>query len=126
MSIFGWSYPPGCSGTPFDEEYPCAVCGGWDINPSQAKPHTPACICPECPECSSVGDPKCYKPLAEGGHGLVLSEAQKKQAAEVLEYQRQVDEAMAKQYDPEQDRKNEEALQAYLDEAEAEAKKRSS
>lgn len=30
MGIFGWSYPPGCSGTPFDDvpdDSECAYCG---------------------------------------------------------------------------------------------------
>lgn len=49
--IFGWDYPPGVSKLPYDEEYPCEVCGGW--------PET-TCICPECPVCGGVGDPACY------------------------------------------------------------------
>lgn len=55
MSKFGWSYPAGCTGTPYDEDPPCDVCGADSYD----------CDCPECPMCSSVGDPKCY---AE--HGL--------------------------------------------------------
>ena len=85
MGLFGSDYPPGCHSTPFDEDYPCAVCGGWDVDPRLAKPHAPACICPECPECGTVGDPKCYMPKAEGGHGLELSVGQKEKAAAVLE-----------------------------------------
>lgn len=50
MSIFGWSYPPGCNSVPGDDEYPCEVCGLWPNN----------CICPECPECGNAGDPQCY------------------------------------------------------------------
>jgi hypothetical protein len=60
MSIFGWSYPPGCSGPP-DDEYPCEVCGK----------HVDACICPECPECGCHGDKKCYNE-----HGLIMSQEQ--------------------------------------------------
>lgn len=61
MSKFGWSYPPGCNGTPYDEDHPCDVCGY----------EAGACICPECPVCGSAGDPLCYKE-----HGLVLSPEQ--------------------------------------------------
>lgn len=58
MSKFGWSYPPGCSGTPYDEEYPCAVCGyGCDAD----------CPCPPCPVCDESGNPECYD--CEG-HGM--------------------------------------------------------
>lgn len=49
--IFGWSYPPGCSGPPDDNEGPCQVCGQGEVD----------CICPECPECGAFGDPKCYQ-----------------------------------------------------------------
>lgn len=59
-SIFGWSYPPGCNGPP-DPEHPCGVCGKVIDN----------CICPECSECGSQGDPKCYE-----SHGLVRSTEQ--------------------------------------------------
>lgn len=60
MVNFGWSYPPGCSGTPGDEsDPPCYVCG-LDVE---------SCICPECAECGSQGDPECYDK-----HGLVRSE----------------------------------------------------
>jgi hypothetical protein len=62
MSKFGWSYPPGCSGPP-DEDSPCAVCCKSDD----------ACVCPECPTCGSVGDPRCY---AINGHDLKLSREQ--------------------------------------------------
>lgn len=34
MSMFGWSYPAGCTGTPYDDDAPeaCPCCGGvnWD------------------------------------------------------------------------------------------------
>lgn len=48
--IFGWSYPPGVSSLPWDEEYPCEVCGEFPDD----------CICPECPKCGAHGDPYCY------------------------------------------------------------------
>lgn len=57
MGIFGWSYPPGCSGTPADEPCQCAVCYLIDD-----------CVCPECPTCGAQGDPKCYE-----SHGLKLN-----------------------------------------------------
>jgi len=60
-SPFGWSYPPGCSGPPDDNEGPCDVCG----NPIDH------CICPECPICGSQGDPQCYV-----NHGLIRSPEQ--------------------------------------------------
>src|ERR1700720_3365653 len=53
-SVFGWSYPPGCSGPP-DDEGPCAVCGNGVDD----------CTCPECPICKTIGDPHCYRQ-----HGL--------------------------------------------------------
>lgn len=49
-SIFGWSYPPGCSGPPHDDEDPCEICGEIPDN----------CICPECSVCGEQGDPICY------------------------------------------------------------------
>jgi len=52
MSLFGWSYPPGCSGTPYDEDHPCDVCGEFEDT----------CICPECTQCGAIGDTKCYTP----------------------------------------------------------------
>jgi hypothetical protein len=121
MGIFGWSYPPGCNSVPGDEEYSCSVCGGQDIDPRHANPERKvyACICLECPECGEVGNPNCYKPTAEGGHGLILSETQKTQAAAVLEAQRLFDEALAREYSPEQIKqreKDEEELQAFYQE----------
>lgn len=59
--IFGWSYPPGCSGPPEDYQGPCEVCGK----------DTDNCICPECPTCQSYGDPACYEK-----HGLVRTQEQ--------------------------------------------------
>jgi len=60
MGIFGWSYPPGCSSTPYDEDYPCDVCGEFEDT----------CICPECTQCGSIGDPKCYTP---GHHVQIMT-----------------------------------------------------
>jgi hypothetical protein len=100
MGIFGWSYPPGCSSVPGDEPTWCEVCGGQDIDPRHARPERGrfACVCPECPECGEVGNPGCYRPVAEGGHGLVKSEAQSRQGEAVLEIQRKADEDMARAY----------------------------
>lgn len=56
MGKFGWSYPPGCNGTPWDQDYPCEVCGQG----------TDDCICPECPTCGEVGNPNCYKEVDLG------------------------------------------------------------
>lgn len=66
MGIFGWSYPPGCSGPP--EEYigPCEVCGR-DCDD---------CICEECPTCGVVGEPKCYDPASPDFHGLARTPEQ--------------------------------------------------
>lgn len=63
MGLFGWSYPPGCSGPPDDEDRPCAVCGNMPDH---------SCICPECPSCGATGDTVCYE-----SHGLVRSDAQR-------------------------------------------------
>jgi hypothetical protein len=63
MSIFGWSLPPGCGSLPGEEDYPCEICGEFENT----------CVCPECPECGSVGDPDCYKPE---GCNLILSQEQ--------------------------------------------------
>lgn len=62
MGIFGWSYPPGCTGTPYDDVFgECEVCGK-DVDD---------CICPECPRCETVGDPRCYQ-----NHGMIRTLAQ--------------------------------------------------
>lgn len=64
MGIFGWSYPPGAAGdptAPYNQEYYCEVCGQ----------HEDKCVCPECKECGTVGDPNCYK-----HHGMELNEEQ--------------------------------------------------
>ena len=56
MSAFGWSYPPGCSGTPYDDDdESCSVCGAQ--NPDY-------CVCRICPECGTAGDSDCYRELA--------------------------------------------------------------
>jgi hypothetical protein len=61
--LFGWSYPPGCSGPPTDDnDGPCEVCGE----------HIDNCICPECPVCGECGNPDCYI-----HHGLRRTEEQK-------------------------------------------------
>lgn len=51
MGKFGWSYPAGCSGTPYDEFPPCEVCGR---DPDD-------CLCPECPTCGTAGLLTCYR-----------------------------------------------------------------
>ena len=64
-NIFGWSYPPGCTQRHIDEAYgmegPCECCGK-DVD---------HCICPECPECGTHGDPFCYPK-----HGLKYTKEQ--------------------------------------------------
>ena len=64
--IFGWSYPPGCNGTPWDDDQPCEVCGK-DVD---------RCICAECKVCGCQGDPQCYEQEQEQGHGLVRTAEQ--------------------------------------------------
>jgi hypothetical protein len=61
MGKFGWSYPPGCSGPPYDYEGPCEVCGK----------SVDDCTCPECPVCSDIGNPDCYEK-----HGLIRTQEQ--------------------------------------------------
>ena len=73
MGIFGWSYPPGCYGLPWDDNFFCEICGARDDSD---------CVCPECPECSSIGDPLCYK-----DHGLVRSQEQTDAYAKYLEWE---------------------------------------
>lgn len=75
MGIFGWSYPPGCNGTPFDEpDPPCEVCGGFDLlTKEKERPGRMRCICPECPVCGQSGDRKCYD---ANGHGMVMMDQQ--------------------------------------------------
>ena len=70
-SIFGWSYPPGCSGPPGDDFY-CEVCGARsDLD----------CVCPECNICGDIANPKCYEI-----HGLILSDEQKEMKKKSEEY----------------------------------------
>lgn len=75
------SYPPGCSGPPDDRCPPCDVCG---------RDPDSDCICPECDVCGVVGNPTCYKPADEGGHGMELSDAQIT-AHQVMELEREVE-----------------------------------
>lgn len=56
MSITDYYYPPD------DCDMPCEVCGESPDN----------CICTECQECGSYGDPECYIE-----HGLRRTEEQK-------------------------------------------------
>jgi hypothetical protein len=51
MSKFGWSYPAGCSGTPYDDEGPleCPVCGKPNADEESGEP-----IYPESPDCCSA------------------------------------------------------------------------
>jgi len=57
-NVFGWHYPPGCSGPPDIYDMPCALCLESEDR----------CCCPECPECQAVGDYNCYE-----NHGMRLS-----------------------------------------------------
>jgi hypothetical protein len=59
MGIFGWDYPPGCSGPPDDGDCVCEICGV----------EAGSCQCPECSVCHTQGDPKCIDV-----HGLVIPE----------------------------------------------------
>lgn len=65
MGIFGWSYPPGCSGPPEEDCY-CWICG----EPEHR------CICPECSFCGTVGDPDCYVTAKDAGHWMIISDDQ--------------------------------------------------
>lgn len=69
MGVFGWSYPPGCSG-PDTGDTICAVCGR-DQELDQ-------CICPECTECGTKGDPDCY-----AHHGMIRNQEQIESRAKV-------------------------------------------
>ena len=87
-NIFGWSYPPGCSGPPDEEPGPCTQCGRSEYD----------CICPECPICESVGDTECYEK-----HGLKLNDEQidgliKRQ--EIIYWERGSEELYWDQYNP--------------------------
>lgn len=70
MGIFGWSYPPGCSGPP-EEPAICQVCLG-NVDRDE-------CICPECPACGEFGNPDCYT-----NHNLVMSQEQIDQKNRIL------------------------------------------
>jgi hypothetical protein len=48
-NLFGWSYPPGCSGGPYDDDPPCEICG---CDPAE-------CECEECPACGEAGRRAC-------------------------------------------------------------------
>lgn len=67
MGIFGWSYPPGCSCTPFDGPDYCEVCENLVDD----------CICPECKVCEEVGNPSCYDEKSKHYHGMILNDEQK-------------------------------------------------
>ena len=98
MGKFGWSLPPGCTHAMIDEacgvyDGPCECCGELVDN----------CICPECPECNSYGDPHCYKE-----HGLEFTQQQLDGQKKLQEYyeaeaeaDRKMAEAMARDYEEE-------------------------
>lgn len=50
-SIFGWSYPPGVSRVPGDEEAICETCG----LSAEQEPDKGGCRCLPCPECNEPG-----------------------------------------------------------------------
>lgn len=86
MGFFGWSYPPGCNSVPGDEDSFCEMCGH----------NVDDCVCPECPECSQMGDKKCYskhglKITAEQIEGLLLME-------DCIDRQVEMDKAEAEYY----------------------------
>jgi hypothetical protein len=66
MGYLGWDLPPGCTHRHIEEAFgsegPCEVCGVTNLD---------KCICPECDDCGSVGDLRCYEI-----HGLVRTHAQ--------------------------------------------------
>lgn len=67
----GFNLPPGVTTSmlPGNEPVgPCEVCGG---DPEALIDAPNGCICPECPECGTWGDPQCYET-----HGLVRTEGQ--------------------------------------------------
>jgi hypothetical protein len=77
MGKFGWSYPPGCTGTPYDEDIWCEVCGG---NPDIEPDKEGGCICPECPVCGEAGNPDCY---ADGHLQMTQAQAEQKVKFEI-------------------------------------------
>ena len=56
MSIFGWSYPAGCSGTPYDDDRPetCPQCGAANSDESGAP------VCADAPDFCSVACQETY------------------------------------------------------------------
>lgn len=56
MSIFGWSYPAGCSSTPYDDEPPeaCPQCGA-DNSDEDGK-----IVCADAPDFCSVACQETY------------------------------------------------------------------
>jgi len=56
VSIFGWSYPAGCSSTPYDDEPPeaCPQCGA-DNSDEDGKP-----VCADAPDFCSVACQETY------------------------------------------------------------------
>lgn len=76
MSVFGWSYPPGCSGPPDDGDVPCEIC--WQLEDK--------CVCRTCPTCGAVGHAGCYRERAQlrpgytfrapDHHGLTMTNEQ--------------------------------------------------
>ena len=71
-SKFGWDLPPGVTQRHIDEAF------GGDEGPCQCCGSDPAdCLCTECQACGEQGNPNCYKPWPEGGHGKVYTNAQR-------------------------------------------------
>ena len=56
MSIFGWSYPAGCSGTPYDDDSPeeCPQCGAANST-DEGEP-----VCSDAPDFCSVACQETY------------------------------------------------------------------
>lgn len=63
----GFNLPPGCSVSDLPGNQPVGPCMCCGLDPESADPIF-GCICPECDECGSVGDPACYP-----AHGLKYS-----------------------------------------------------
>lgn len=86
MSVFGWSYPPGCNGPPDDDcDETCPVCGARDLS---------KCVCPTCRECGCAGDPDCYHELArrpEYGHRHMTAEQHRARAKAEAQAQAEAD-----------------------------------
>jgi len=58
--------PPGCSHRDIE------IAAGANAHCEVCWKHVDACVCPECPDCQEVGNPKCYR----GFKRLRLSAAQ--------------------------------------------------